>query len=997
MEDGAAYHGRRHARIVTDKGFAGNLWFRPQRMTGLPDRFTFSVYLRSAKPGGRIRLVIWRNDWGRNHHSKMLKPGRHWQRYTYTTTLKPYPADDYRGKPNIYFCGITNIDGGELDIDAVQLERGGLTRYWPQKRLRICGRTDAYANTFIQPGPIRFKVGVSNYSDREVSGTCETSVRDYLERLVLSHSEELKSRPRQATEFELTLPTNANGYFRVESRLLLQDGSVADTHVINMARVEDIDDGKPHPESSVGIHARGAYCADPKLQALRWRLVRNSGARWNRQFVLWLRVEPRRGTFIWDYFDKRIDTALKNRMQVLLCFGGPAPKWAELPDESRRAGYPVVAEAAQLRFVRTCLERYRGKVAALEIRNEPYGQFQKLVVKPKGEEVAHDYVRWYADHHAKVASLARDILPGVPLLANLSGGPPHWNDEDGFPALAIKRGVLKLSDVVSCHFYPGLLVPEATRDRDFFACANTIREYVAKYAAGRDMELWQTEAAPSSDDLFDDANNLYGEYRQHMGPFGYTSEIQAARIWIRSLIIRKAAGFTRDFHFVIGNSTAYFTLFSMFKDRWLSPKVIYPAHNVYSDLLGEAVFVKRTAADDYTCAYAFASGDRAVVAYWHYDTGMGLGKLTLAGEPALDSVLDFMGNAVEPETRAEARMIPVDESPGYLLLGSQRLGPLMAAMRSAKRAHESAIRAHVALDQRNGASSVVVKVRNAGPTPAMGQIRVAKTPLGLRLGRTLLAYGSQPSDTTRSYHFPIASLTQPCEGRLAGVVRHQDRLYEFERQVAVLCSSRVLREIRIDGRADEWNLNQPHITLSQADQIAAGDPKQWRGPDDLAADVWSCWDEGKLYLLIRVQDSHLSPRPDRPHLGDCVELFLDLDPVRDVEHTLYDDDDHQLFFIPPDRSGGPATTTANTGQFVDTRYACTATRGGYVMEIAFLAQALTRQTLSVGTTIGFDVAIDDRDDGDSRKLQMIWHGDGQAFKLTDRFGFLVLETAAPGE
>lgn len=359
----------------------------------------------------------------------------------------------------------------------------------------------------------------------------------------------------------------------------------------------------------------------------------------------------------------------------------------------------------------------------------------------------------------------------------------------------------------------------------------------------------------------------------------------------------------------------------------------------------------------------------------------------------MDALLDFMGNAVKPETRAETCTIPVDESPAYILLEPQHLQALRAALRSAKRAHEAGISAHVTLGAHAGVSSAVVKIRNATPAPAAGQIRVAKIPRGLRLKQPLLAYGPQPSNTTRSYYLPIASIAQPCEGRVAGVVRRHDELYEFERHIAVLCSSRPPGQMHMDGRTNDWNVNQPHITLDRADQIVSGDAKRWKGPDDLSADIWSCWDASRLYLLVKVRDNRVSQRPDRPYLGDCVELFLDLDPVGDVEHNLYNEDDCQLFFTPPDRSGRPAAlspVSVNAGRFADTRYACTVTHDGYVMEIAFSAEALTRSALSAGAAIGFDIAVDDKDDEDPRKVQMIWHGDDNAFKFTDRFGFLVL-------
>ncbi len=170
---------------------------------------------------------------------------------------------------------------------------------------------------------------------------------------------------------ELFLPTNRLGYVCVRARVEdparpmeagNEDRATAISGMAVVQRPRYM--GQAAPDCYFGLQ----LCPDV---AVAERL----GAKAIRVFPGWRWTEPRQGMILWDiHLDPHILPAIERQMQVLLTLQGTAPAWAawrvegkpklmDLPDPARLDAWKE--------YCRKVAERYRGRLAAIEIQNEP--------------------------------------------------------------------------------------------------------------------------------------------------------------------------------------------------------------------------------------------------------------------------------------------------------------------------------------------------------------------------------------------------------------------------------------------------------------------------------------------------------------------------------------------------------------------------------------------------------------------------------------------------
>jgi Glycosyl hydrolase family 10 len=92
--------------------------------------------------------------------------------------------------------------------------------------------------------------------------------------------------------------------------------------------------------------------------------------------VRWAEIEPENGRFVFDRLDTYVNGSLSNNARVLLTLGS-TPCWASArSDEPCSYGFGCAAEPANLahwdRYVQTLARRYKGRVSAYEVWNEPH-------------------------------------------------------------------------------------------------------------------------------------------------------------------------------------------------------------------------------------------------------------------------------------------------------------------------------------------------------------------------------------------------------------------------------------------------------------------------------------------------------------------------------------------------------------------------------------------------------------------------------------------------
>ena len=107
-----------------------------------------------------------------------------------------------------------------------------------------------------------------------------------------------------------------------------------------------------------GVHTIRA--SDDLLQA-----VVNGGHRWMVQLLDWSEIEPAPGEYFWEYADWLVRAAEHYGLDLVLRLDRP-PAWAITPETA-----PPIDTAAYARFVSRVAARYRGRVLAYIVWNEP--------------------------------------------------------------------------------------------------------------------------------------------------------------------------------------------------------------------------------------------------------------------------------------------------------------------------------------------------------------------------------------------------------------------------------------------------------------------------------------------------------------------------------------------------------------------------------------------------------------------------------------------------
>ncbi len=118
---------------------------------------------------------------------------------------------------------------------------------------------------------------------------------------------------------------------------------------------------------------------------------------------------------------------------------------------------------------------------------------------------------------------------------------------------------------------------------------------------------------------------------------------------------------------------------------------------------------------------------------------------------------------------------------------------------------------------------------------------------------------------------------------------------ESERPASV--AHRLPQGIVLDGKLDEWNLDDP-IVIKDPSQIVR-DINMWQGPEDLSATVYVGWDEEYLYLAVDLwEDTPFGALEMLPLDGeDNIELYLSTNPADDPDRLAYATNDFKVFLV----------------------------------------------------------------------------------------------------
>ncbi len=157
------------------------------------------------------------------------------------------------------------------------------------------------------------------------------------------------------------------------------------------------------------------------------------------------------------------------------------------------------------------------------------------------------------------------------------------------------------------------------------------------------------------------------------------------------------------------------------------------------------------------------------------------------------------------------------------------------------------------------------------------------------------------------------------------------------------------------------------------------------GADDVSGTFLAHWDADKLYVLVEVSDDQLQSEGDAPHNDDCVEIYFD---IGNDGASSYGEDDYQYKLVYNTAQVTEEKSSAISGVVGATRQS----DNGYVAEVAFPWSTLGQSSPDDGVLFGFDVFINDDDDGGERDAQVGWYGTSANWQDPSNFGTAKLVT-----
>ncbi|MBD2844879.1 Ig-like domain-containing protein [Paenibacillus sp. IB182496] len=177
---------------------------------------------------------------------------------------------------------------------------------------------------------------------------------------------------------------------------------------------------------------------------------------------------------------------------------------------------------------------------------------------------------------------------------------------------------------------------------------------------------------------------------------------------------------------------------------------------------------------------------------------------------------------------------------------------------------------------------------------------------------------------------------------------------------------RTLQPLVVDGALDEsvWSL----------DRTAR---KPVLGVNGNTVNFGTLWDDDYLYVGVEVYDDQLWNDSTDAYDDDSVEVFIDADHNHGSTYDVHDwhfrkgYNDSSLYERLNERAG--------------VKHAAAAIPGGYAVELAIPWINLGLEA-APGLDFGFDLAVNDDDDGGAREGQLVWNGIADNYQNTVAFG-----------
>ena len=330
------------------------------------------------------------------------------------------------------------------------------------------------------------------------------------------------------------------------------------------------------PRAFFGLNANHMH--DPP--GYRWPALRFGAYRTWDSGVIWPSVETQRGVYHWDELDKDVAEAGRHGTKFLFTLG-LTPQWAAAHGPNTYAGVSAPPDDLRDRrdFVRAVATRYRGRIAAYEVWNEP--DLTQFYSGTPAQLAAVERVTAEAVHQADPSA----VVVAPPPSGGAGIGQLRWYDD------YLSAGGGRYADVLAIHSYSS--PPEGD--------VEVVRAYRALLAAHglAGKPLWNTETGI--------------ELASH-------TETQAAAYLAREFLTDWATGLGRMYFYAYDNGL-YFGLdreTPAGKDR--NPAVLAPSGIAYAQVEGWLTGARMLSCGSdangtWTCALVRPGGRRAWIVW----------------------------------------------------------------------------------------------------------------------------------------------------------------------------------------------------------------------------------------------------------------------------------------------------------------------------------------------------------------------------------------------
>ena len=293
-------------------------------------------------------------------------------------------------------------------------------------------------------------------------------------------------------------------------------------------------DSSPTPAEYFGLHIHRAVTvrrgdplsAWPGFHFGAWRL-------WDAH-VAWADLEPARGRWDFARLDSCVELAQRNNVRVLLTLG-LTPRWASSrPDEKSNYGLGNQAPPADTLdwslYVDTLVKRYRGRIEAYEIWNEPN-------LRGFYSGTPRELARLSAIAYATIKRVDAQALVVTPSATGVPGG-AEWLRE------YLAAGGGNDADVVGFHFYVTPAQPEA-----MLPAIASVREMLQSTGHAK-LPLWNTESGwlMQNADVRVEPSGAAGTFGSRVLDFDTSAAFVA-----RALVLGRCGGLSRFYWYAWDN------------------------------------------------------------------------------------------------------------------------------------------------------------------------------------------------------------------------------------------------------------------------------------------------------------------------------------------------------------------------------------------------------------------------------------------------------------